>query len=166
MQVKPGLSSYAGQPQEAANSILPLLDKAKSVVPSRLTKTTPLKLGVCEQICYYARTWIPDKSRLIWLLITNQTFRRLRDCALSEIRRQSKFLMRYNHLTLQSCPGTHSSVYNPWYQLDRKNISWLELLIVNTGQRSRPQEEQIPVQAQLDQCSWGISRRILPVGMN
>ncbi|KAL3573776.1 hypothetical protein D5086_024389 [Populus alba] len=43
--LKPGLSAYANNPQEAANSLVSLLHKAESSVPKELRPKTPVRVG-------------------------------------------------------------------------------------------------------------------------
>ncbi|KAK4272286.1 hypothetical protein QN277_020867 [Acacia crassicarpa] len=45
LQIKPGLSAYAQDPRQAAESLVTLLDKAESVVPRELRSKTPVRVG-------------------------------------------------------------------------------------------------------------------------
>uniref|UniRef100_A0A6N2NIB7 Apyrase n=2 Tax=Salix TaxID=40685 RepID=A0A6N2NIB7_SALVM len=45
LQLKPGLSAYANNPKEAANSLVSLLQKAESSVPKELQPKTPVRVG-------------------------------------------------------------------------------------------------------------------------
>ncbi|RDX63173.1 hypothetical protein CR513_58430 [Mucuna pruriens] len=44
-KVTPGLSAYANDPQQAAESLIPLLEEAENVIPEDQHATTPVKLG-------------------------------------------------------------------------------------------------------------------------
>ncbi|KAB2058768.1 hypothetical protein E1A91_A11G264500v1 [Gossypium mustelinum] len=74
-QLKPGLSSYAKDPQAAAKSLLSLLDKAESVVPLDLRSKTPVRVGAtaglralegdaADRILQAVRELLKDRSTL------------------------------------------------------------------------------------------------------
>lgn len=56
MQKKPGLSFYAKDPQESANSLFSLLEKAENVIPNELRGSTPVRVGVIH-IYYFTFNW-------------------------------------------------------------------------------------------------------------
>jgi Golgi nucleoside diphosphatase len=50
-QTKPGLSAYAKDPQEAAESLVSLLEEAEKIVPAELREQTPVRVGVSVGSC-------------------------------------------------------------------------------------------------------------------
>lgn len=75
VQKKPGLSAYASDPQEAANSLVSLLKEAEAVVPKDLLEKTPVKVGATaglrqldgdapDRILQAVKDLLKDKSEL------------------------------------------------------------------------------------------------------
>nr|GMC80996.1 apyrase 2-like [Ipomoea batatas] len=74
-QLKPGLSAYPTDPEAAANSIKPLLEKAEAVVPQPLRPNTPVRVGATaglrqlegdapDRILQAVRDFLKSKSSL------------------------------------------------------------------------------------------------------
>ncbi|OIW06477.1 hypothetical protein TanjilG_05248 [Lupinus angustifolius] len=78
LQIKPGLSAYAQNPQEAAESMSSLLDKAESVVPREFRPKTPVRVGATAGL----RTLEGDTSDRI--LQTVRDFLKLRSTLRSD----------------------------------------------------------------------------------
>lgn len=75
VQKKPGLSAYASNPQDAAKSLVSLLEQAEAVVPKNLLAKTPVRVGATaglrqldgdapERILQAVRDLLKDKSDL------------------------------------------------------------------------------------------------------
>ncbi|KAG5552170.1 hypothetical protein RHGRI_010308 [Rhododendron griersonianum] len=88
VQKKPGLSSYAKDPKDAASSLLSLLKRAKSVVPQELQQKTPVRVGATaglrllhgdasDQILQAVRDFLKDDSTFIskadWVTVLDGT---------------------------------------------------------------------------------------------
>ncbi|ERN05402.1 probable apyrase 1 [Amborella trichopoda] len=88
VQKKPGLSYYASNPEEAANSLKPLLVKAESVIPQALRKVTPVRVGATaglrslpgdssDRILQAVRDLLADQSSLMskpdWVTVLDGT---------------------------------------------------------------------------------------------
>ncbi|XP_058197951.1 apyrase 2-like [Rhododendron vialii] len=88
VQTKPGLSSYAKDPKAAADSLLSLLEKAKSVVPLELQDKTPVRVGATaglrllqgdasDQILRAVRDFLKDestfKTKVDWVTVLDGT---------------------------------------------------------------------------------------------
>ncbi|KAG4938232.1 hypothetical protein AAZX31_16G040700 [Glycine max] len=74
-KITPGLSAYEDDPEQAAESLIPLLEEAESVVPEDLRPNTPVRLGATaglrllkgnasEQILQAVRDMLSNRSTL------------------------------------------------------------------------------------------------------
>ncbi|KAL3507001.1 hypothetical protein ACH5RR_032383 [Cinchona calisaya] len=72
---KPGLSAFANDPEDAANSLLDLLSKAEAVIPAELRQKTPVRVGATaglrqlegdasDRILQAVRDFLTNKSTL------------------------------------------------------------------------------------------------------
>ncbi len=72
--IKPGLSSYADTPQDAANSLKPLLDMAVLKVPLDKQKTTRITLKATAGLRLVSQTKADEILRLVSALFDTYPF--------------------------------------------------------------------------------------------